>query len=74
MLSTLTKKWLRNSLLLSLTAVLFFSCQKDLAYEDGGGSTTPPDLVTKISSSVSGFVTDCTTKIHIIPILSILFI
>lgn len=58
MLSTLTKKWLRNSLLISLTAVLFFSCQKDLAYEDGGGGTPPPDLVTKISSSVSGFVTD----------------
>jgi hypothetical protein len=40
-----------------LVAVLFISCQKSLTYEDGG-STAPPDLSTKISSSVSGFVTD----------------
>ncbi len=44
-------------LLLIFTAVLFFSCQKSLEFEDGAGST-PPDLLTKINSSVSGFVTD----------------
>jgi hypothetical protein len=44
-------------MLFIVTAVLFFSCQKSLDYEAGAGST-PPDLSTKINSSVSGFVTD----------------
>jgi hypothetical protein len=59
MLSILTKKSLYINMLFIVTAVLFFSCQKNLDYEAGGsGSGTPPDLSTKISSSVSGFVTD----------------
>jgi hypothetical protein len=37
---------------------IFFSCQKDLSLEDGGTVVTPPYLSTKVSSSVSGFVTD----------------
>ena len=37
---------------------IFFSCQKDLSIEDGGTVGAPPDLSTKINSSVSGFVTD----------------
>ena len=41
-------------------AILFFlSCQKDLSNEDGIISTgQPADLTTKVTSSVSGFVTD----------------
>jgi hypothetical protein len=39
------------------TAVLFFSCQKQLDF-DNSLVVTPPDLSIKISSSVSGFVTD----------------
>lgn len=58
MLSTLTKKSLRSNIIFIFTAILFFSCQKSLNYETTGGSATPPDLSTKISSSVSGFVTD----------------
>jgi hypothetical protein len=59
MLSILTKKILNRYMLFIVTAVSFFSCQKNLDYEAGGsGSGTPPDLSTKISSSVSGFVTD----------------
>jgi len=45
-------------LLLIFTLSIFFSCQKDLSLEDGGTVATLPDLSTKISSSVSGFVTD----------------
>lgn len=42
-----------------ITLSVFFSCQKTLDFEDGNsGSGTPPDLSTKINSSVSGFVTD----------------
>ncbi len=40
------------------TIVLFFSCQKELSIENGSIPVTPPDLTTKVSSSVSGFVTD----------------
>ena len=43
--------------MLLFTSVLFFSCQKELSIDNGTGSL-PPDLKTKISSSVSGFVTD----------------
>ena len=56
MLSTLTKSLLKNTVFI-LIAVLFFSCQKSLIYENGSSSTAP-DLSTKINSSVSGFVTD----------------
>ena len=58
MLSTLTKKITYSNLLLIFATILFFSCQKDLSLEDGGTVVTPPDLSTKVSSSVSGFVTD----------------
>lgn len=55
-------KFIRSSpyriILFIITAVLFFSCQKSLDFENSGGSVQPPDLSTKISSSVSGFVTD----------------
>ena len=57
---SLTKKLIGSlSLLALLTATLFFiSCQKDLTADTGTNSGLPPDLSTKISSSVSGFVTD----------------
>ncbi len=44
--------------LIAVTSIFIVSCQKELS---SGGFTvteTPPDLVTKISSSVSGYVTD----------------
>ncbi len=40
-----------------LAALFFFSCQKEFSPDTGGGGT-PPDLATRVSSSVSGFVTD----------------
>jgi hypothetical protein len=58
MLSTLKIKSISRNLLLIFTLSVFFSCQKDLSLDDGGTVITPPDLSTKISSSVSGFVTD----------------
>ena len=59
MFSTLKYKSFCISLFLVLGLSLFFSCQKNLDFEDSGsGSGTPPDLSTKINSSVSGFVTD----------------
>lgn len=45
-------------MLLIFSLSIFFSCQKDFSLEDGGTVVTPPDLSTKVSSSVSGFVTD----------------
>jgi len=39
------------------TAILFFSCQKEFSL-DNGNAVQLPDLSTKVSSSVSGFVTD----------------
>ncbi len=38
--------------------VLFLSCQKELSNQGGGNPNVLPDLETKITSSVSGFVTD----------------
>jgi hypothetical protein len=58
MLSTVKIKSICRNLLLILTLSVFFSCQKDISIEDGGAVVTPPDLSTKINSSVSGFVTD----------------
>jgi hypothetical protein len=58
MLTTLKIKSICNTVLLIFTLSLFFSCQKDLSFQDGGPAVTPPDLSTRISSSVSGFVTD----------------
>ncbi len=40
-----------------LAALLFFSCQKEFSIDNGSGNLLP-DFETKISSSVSGFVTD----------------
>jgi len=40
------------------TLLLFFSCQKELSIENGNVTNNPPDLTTKVNSSVSGFVTD----------------
>jgi hypothetical protein len=54
---TLTKRPLYRNALFIFTAVLFFSCQKELSIENGA-SIQLPDLKTKVSSSVSGFVTD----------------
>ncbi|MBL0181590.1 MAG: carboxypeptidase regulatory-like domain-containing protein [Chitinophagaceae bacterium] len=53
----LTKKTLYRSTLFIFTAVLFFSCQKEFSI-DNGNAVLLPDLKTKVSSSVSGFVTD----------------
>ena len=39
-------------------SVSFFSCQKELSAVGNGIATLPPDLVSKINSNVSGFVTD----------------
>ena len=58
MLSILTKKIMSINLLLFFTAVLFFSCQKQMSFENDETVTKAPDLSTKINSSVSGFVTD----------------
>jgi len=55
MYTTLTKRSLYA--LLIFTAVLFFSCQKEFSI-DNGSIDQSTDLVTKVSSSVSGFVTD----------------
>lgn len=38
--------------------ILFFSCQKELTGDGVAITETLPDLTTKISSSISGFVTD----------------
>ncbi len=46
-------------ILFIFTTVLFFSCQKEFSLDSGGGiPVTAPDLTTKVSASVSGFVTD----------------
>lgn len=58
MLSTLTTKSICRNMLLIFTLSIFFSCQKDISNEGGGAIVTPPDLSTKVSSSISGFVTD----------------
>lgn len=58
MLYKLPKTTLYRNMLFIITAILFFSCQKTLDYENSGGSILPPDLTTKVSSTVSGFVTD----------------
>jgi hypothetical protein len=62
MLSTLTAKSFFRNIFLIFALSVFFSCQKDLSLEDGGPVINPPDLSTKINSSVSGFVTDENNK------------
>lgn len=45
--------------ILPLLAVLFFlSCQKEVSSDLGGSNNVAPDLSTKVTSSVSGFVID----------------
>lgn len=58
MLTTPLKRTLLQLLPALMMALLFFSCQKELSLDSGGTGTQLPDLSTKISSSVSGFVTD----------------
>ncbi len=59
MFFTLTKRSLYRITVPVLSTVLFFSCQKELSVENGSSSNiNPPDLITKVNSSVSGFVTD----------------
>lgn len=43
---------------IALSILFFFSCQKELSEESTGLSGTKPDFTTKVSSSVTGFVTD----------------
>ena len=59
MFLTLTKRSFYPIIVSVFTALLFFSCQKELSIENGGlVVVTPPDLTTKVSATVSGFVTD----------------
>lgn len=59
MLSTFLKQVTPKNFMVFLAVMLFFSCQKEISGDDSAGiGATPPDLTTKISSSVSGFVTD----------------
>lgn len=58
MITILHKKTIGRLTRTALAALLFFSCQKQLDFDVVTGTTPPPDLVTKINSSVSGFVTD----------------
>ena len=61
MFFTLSKKSVLVFLTTSIIALsaFFISCQKELSGEGIDlGDTTLPDLTTKITSSVSGFVTD----------------
>ncbi|HMJ48512.1 MAG TPA: carboxypeptidase-like regulatory domain-containing protein [Ferruginibacter sp.] len=51
----LTKRYLYT--LVIFTTVLFISCQKEFSIDNGNPGQSP-DLSTKVSSSVSGFVTD----------------
>lgn len=57
-MSTKTFKSLSRYFTLILLTTLFFSCQKQLDFSSSGINIAPPDLSTKINSSVSGFVTD----------------
>ena len=59
MFFSLTKRSLYRITVSALAMLLFFSCQKELSIENGSVVVvTPPDLSTKVKSSVSGFVTD----------------
>ena len=59
MFLSLTKRSFYRIAVPILITTLFFSCQKELSIEGGGiVVVTPPDLTTKVSASVSGFVTD----------------
>ena len=58
---SLTKRTIGSLAVLSIlftTTLFFFSCQKELTDYNNSNQSLPPDLSTKISSSVSGFVTD----------------
>jgi hypothetical protein len=41
-----------------VSTLFFFSCQKELSEESNGLSGSLPDFTTKVSSSVTGFITD----------------
>ena len=60
MLLTRTKKTalIFISAILAVITIPIISCQKELTGQPGGFAPTPPDLTIKVSSSVSGFVTD----------------
>ncbi len=57
-MNTLFKNRFTRALIPVLAIVFFLSCQKDLSNEDGLSNSNPADLTTKVTSSVSGFVTD----------------
>ena len=44
--------------IIAIPLLFFFSCQKELSEESNGLSGTLPDFTTKVSSSVTGFITD----------------
>lgn len=54
---TLTKRSVYRNALFIFTAVLFFSCQKEFSINNDN-AVLLPDLTTRVSSSISGFVTD----------------
>ena len=58
MFFTLNKRSLYKTAAAVFITTLFFSCQKELSIENGAVAVSPPDLTTKVSASVSGFVTD----------------
>lgn len=57
MFFTLTKRSWHCSALFTGITLLFFSCQKPFS-SDNGSNVQQPNLTIKVSSSVSGFVTD----------------
>ena len=58
MLYTPAVKTLCRNLIFIFTLSVFLSCQKTLDFENSIGGIQPPDLTKKVSSSVSGFITD----------------
>jgi hypothetical protein len=60
MLRNNLKKISHKNVLAFFVTLLFLSCEKEVSFENGGNNIniSPDDLTTKISSSVSGFVTD----------------
>lgn len=58
LISILRKKWLGFLAVTFTLGFFFISCQKDLTGDLPGNSGPLPDLISKVNSSVSGFVTD----------------
>ena len=46
------------AIIIAALSMCIYSCQKEISGSLGGSTSLPPDLVTKINSSVSGFVTN----------------